>query len=266
MKKAYALRNTVATRLRAAGCVFAEDEAALLLSEAKDEAHLSAMVERRVEGLPLEQVMGWAVFCGLRVTVAPGVFVPRRRSELLVYEAAKLARPDDIVVDVGCGSGALGMALRATAPGIKLYATDIEMAAVACARGNLRGAGQVFRGDLLAGLPDGLRGRVNLILANAPYVPTGSLQFMPAEARLYEPQITLDGGADGHDVQRRVAAAARDWLAADGKIIMETSERQAAETTAILAAQGFKARIVRRARLDATVVIARKAARRPIQC
>ena len=86
--------SLIVSRLRAAGCVFAEDEARLLMSTARTPDELDAMVDQRVAGLPLEQVLGWAEFCGLRITVAPGVFVPRRRTEFLVRQAALLARGD----------------------------------------------------------------------------------------------------------------------------------------------------------------------------
>ncbi|MGH3716164.1 MAG: putative protein N(5)-glutamine methyltransferase, partial [Micromonosporaceae bacterium] len=100
-------------RLRAAGCVYAEDEADLLLAGAASPAELAAMVEQRVGGLPLEHVLGWVEFAGIRVGVAPGVFVPRRRTELLVREAvaALSAQPRPAtVVDLCCGCGALGAA------------------------------------------------------------------------------------------------------------------------------------------------------------
>jgi release factor glutamine methyltransferase len=106
----------VIIRLRAAGCVFAEDEARLLISAARTPAELDAMVARRTAGLPLEQVLGWAEFCGLRIAVAPGVFVPRRRTEFLVRQAAELARPGAVIVDLCCGAGAIGAALAAAVP------------------------------------------------------------------------------------------------------------------------------------------------------
>src|SRR5205823_3627717 len=108
--------SVIAARLTAAGCVFAEEEARLLLSSAGNEDDLATMVEQRVAGMPLEQVLGWAQFCGLQIAVAPGVFVPRRRTELLVREAAAVIRPNAIVVDVCCGSGAVGAALATTSP------------------------------------------------------------------------------------------------------------------------------------------------------
>ena len=255
-------RSTVVSRLRAAGCVFAEDEARLLFGAATTPAELDALIEQRVAGLPLEQILGWAEFCGLRIAVEPGVFVPRRRTEFLVERAAALAAPGAVVVDMGCGSGAIGTALLTLADGIELHATDIDPAAVACARRNVTArGGHVYGGDLFAPLPRALRGRVDVLVANAPYVPTGEVEQMPPEARLHEPRVALDGGADGLDVQRRVIAEAPRWLAPDGHVLIETSVRQAQRTASAMADAGLLARVERSEELSATVVIGRAAPR-----
>jgi release factor glutamine methyltransferase len=199
--------------LRAAGCVFAEDEADVLGSAAADEAALEAMVRRRAAGEPLEQVVGFADFCGARVRLRPGVFVPRVRSELLVRRGAATAAaagPGAVVVDLCCGSGALGMAVHARAPQSTVYAADSDPTAVACAKDNL--GDRVYQGDLFNALPDDLRGRVDVLLANVPYVATRHLPLLPAEARDHELRTALDGGPDGLDVFRRVIAAAPEWL------------------------------------------------------
>jgi release factor glutamine methyltransferase len=248
--------SVIVTRLRAAGCVFAEDEAQLLISEARTAAELAEMVERRVSGLPLEYILGWAEFCGLRIAVDPGVFVPRQRTEFLVDEAAALTKSGAVVLDLCCGSGALGVALAAAVDGIELYAADIESAAVACARRNLAAiGGRVFEGDLFEPLPGALRGRIDILMCNTPYVPTDAIEMMPPEARDYEPHVTLDGGADGLDVQRRVAASAQQWLAPGGHLLVETSEEQAPQTVAIFARNGLVPRIASSEELYATVVI-----------
>ncbi|SDY04652.1 release factor glutamine methyltransferase [Saccharopolyspora shandongensis] len=232
--------------------MFAEDEARLLLSAAADPTELSGMVQRRVDGLPLEQVLGWAEFCGLRISVDPGVFVPRRRTEFLVEQAAVLARPSSVVVDLCCGSGAVGAALAARLP-VELYAADVDPAAVRCARRNI--TGEVFEGDLYRALPVALRGRVEVLVVNAPYVPSDEVDLMPPEARLHEPQVALDGGADGLDVQRRVAAAAPEWLAPGGHLLIETSRRQAPHTAELFADAGLVPSVAGCEELDATVVV-----------
>jgi release factor glutamine methyltransferase len=217
------------------------------------------MVGRRAEGVPLEHVLGWAEFCGVRVAVDPGVFVPRPRTEILVRQAAALAGPGAVVVDLCCGSGAVGAALAAILDLSELHAVDIDPAAVACARGNVFAAGgHVHQGDLYAPLPPGLRGRVDLLLANAPYVPTEAIGLLPAEARVHEPRAALDGGPDGLDVVRRVAAGAARWLAPEGHLLVETSGRQAPHALETVTAAGLVARVVHSSELDATVVVGTK--------
>lgn len=247
--------------LRAAGCVFAEEEAALLIDAAAGPGDLDARVARRVAGEPLEQILGWAEFCGLRVLVEPTVFVPRRRTELVVREAARLVGPGGVVVDLCCGTGAVGLAVAATVSGVglqrvELHAADVDPAAVRCARRNLEPVGgHVHEGDLDAPLPADLRGRVDVITANAPYVPTDEVAFMPSEARDHEARVALDGGADGLDLHRRIAALAPGWLRPGGHLLIETSERQATRTAGALARHGLDAHVVTDEDLDATVVV-----------
>ena len=245
-------------RLRAAGCVLAEQEAALLVEAAPSATELESMVARRVAGEPLEYVVGWAEFCGLRMVVEPGVFVPRHRTELLVDKAARLLHgvTAPVVLDLCCGSGALGAALAARRP-VELHAADVDPAAVRCARVNVAGAGgHVFEGDLFDPLPRDLLGRVDVLLANVPYVPTDDIALMPPEARDHELRVTLDGGADGLDVMRRVSAGAPLWLAAGGHVLVESSERQAEAMCAVLAADGLVPRVVHDPDAGATVVVA----------
>jgi release factor glutamine methyltransferase len=252
------------SRLRAAGCVYAEDEARLLHSAARTPADLVAMVDRRVAGVPLEQVLGWAEFCGLRIAVDPGVFVPRRRTEFLVQQAAELGRraagsgavPRSVVVDLCCGSGAVGAALAAALERVELHAVDIDPAEVRCARRNLADAGgHVYEGDLYEPLPTTLRGRVHILVAITPYVPSEAIRLMPPEARLHEPRVALDGGADGLDVLRRVTTVAPLWLAPGGHLLTETSERQAPQAAAAMADNGLIPQVVGSDDLGATVVI-----------
>ena len=227
------------------------------MSAAGSPAELDAMVSRRAAGEPLEQVVGWAEFCGLRIAVAPGVFVPRRRTEFLVRQAIALARPGAVIVDLCCGAGAIGAALAAAVERAEVHAADIEPAAVRCARQNLP-AGRVYSGDLYEPLPAGLRGRVQIVAANVPYVPTAEIGYLPPEARVHEPASALDGGQDGLDVLRRVAAGAPAWLAPGGHLLSETSERQAQLAEEVLAAAGLTARVVSSVDQDATVVIGRR--------
>ena len=227
------------------------------MSAARTPAELDAMVARRAGGLPLEQVLGWAEFCGLRIAVAPGVFVPRRRTEFLVRQAAALARTADVIVDLCCGAGAVGAALAAVLDRAEVHAADIDPVAVRCARLNLP-EGHVYQGDLYEPLPVSLRGRVTVLAANVPYVPTGEIGFLPPEAREHEPRAALDGGADGLDILRRIAAGAPGWLAPGGHLLIETSERQIPRAAAAFTASGLAARVARSADLDIAVVIGRR--------
>ncbi|MCX4526586.1 MULTISPECIES: putative protein N(5)-glutamine methyltransferase [unclassified Streptomyces] len=245
-------------RLRAAGCVFAEEEADLLVAAATDDGHLAELLARRIDGEPLEMVVGWAEFCGLRMEVGEGVFVPRRRSEFLAHEAAALTpRAGAVVVDLCCGVGALGAAVAdRVGGGAELHAADIDPAALAYARRNVAPyGGRVHEGDLYGALPASLRGRVDVLVVNAPYVPTGEVGLLPPEARDHEPLVSLDGGPDGLDLHRRIAAGAAHWLAPGGHLLIETSERQSPATSAALAAAGLKVRTATSDELYATVVI-----------
>lgn len=251
-------RTGIVARLRAAGCVFAEQEAELLLAGAGTRADLAAMVARRVAGWPLEHVLGRVRFCGLDLTLTPGVFVPRPRSGLLVRTAiALLSGRAATVVDLCCGCGAIGAAVADGAPApVRLHAADVDPAAVACARRNLaRYRGRVHLGDMFAALPSDLRGDVDVLVANVPYVPTGELGLLPREARQHEPRLALDGGADGLDVLRRLVTGASQWLSPHGRLLVETSQRQAPEAASIVRQAGLTSEVVRDDELDATVVV-----------
>ncbi len=235
--------------------MFAEEEARLLLEAAATPAELDVLVRRRVIGEPLEVILGWAEFCGLRVRVDAGVFVPRQRTRFLVDLAAGLARPGAVVVDLCCGTGAIGAAIAARVDGIELSCADVDPNAVRCARLNVGPGAHVYEGDLYDALPDSLRGRVDVLVVNAPYVPTDEIALMPPEARDHEPRHALDGGADGVEIHRRVAAGARTWLAPGGSLLIETSEEQAPVTARAMADQGLVPSVSTSEELYCTVVV-----------
>lgn len=246
--------DAVVARLRAAGCVFAEAEAGLLVAEAIDRRQLTGMVERRVTGEPLETILGWVEFCGLRIGVSPGVFVPRRRTEFLVEHAARRLTARDAVLDLCCGCGAIGMALVARLPGIELHAVELDPVAASCARRNLDAAATVYVGDLFAPLPAAMHHQFAVIAANVPYVPTDDIATMPPEAREHEPAAALDGGPDGLDLVRAVAATAPIWLAPGGALLIETSIFQADHAAEILDFAGLTPAVLHDGALGATVV------------
>lgn len=242
--------DPLVARLRSAGCVFADDEAALLRAAAGGSA-LDSLVERRVAGEPLEHVLGWVHFAGRRIAVTPGVFVPRRRTELLAQAAAAALPAGGVAVDLCCGAGAVAAVLADRAG--EVHAVDIDGAAVACARRNLAG-GRVYQADLFAPLPGALHGRVDVVAANAPYVPSDAIGAMPREAREHEPLVALDGGADGLDIARRIVAGAPAWLAPGGWLLVETSTAQAAPLAAAFIAAGLSAEVLRDDERAATIV------------
>jgi release factor glutamine methyltransferase len=268
------VRETVArvTReLAAAGCVSAAAEARWLVEEAADPRALRAMVARRAAGEPLQYVVGWAPFGRLRLQVGPGVFVPRPETEGLADRAATRLRaaaarrgpgnpegrggPGDpkgvprrngprsvrpVAVDLCTGSGAIACFLAAEVPGARVLATELDPAALAWARPNtdLHGV-ELLAGDLDAPLPVELAGRVDVLCANVPYVPSGAIPTLPRDVRDHEPRLALDGGPDGLDVLRRVAAVAGRWLAPGGFLLCEIGEDQGEAAAALLAEAGL---------------------------
>lgn len=254
----------VIVALRRAGCVFAEDEAALLLDAAADDPdRLDVLIAQRVSGIPLEYLLGWVEFRGVRVGVRPGVFVPRQRTAFLVEQAVECVAPGTprpCVVDLCCGCGALGLTaateLAARGCDVELVAADIDPVAVACARENLAAlSAPVFGGDLFDALPSDLRGRIDILLANTPYVPSARVAQLPPEAREYEPLAALDGGVDGLDVFRRVAQGAAAWLAPGGTVLVETGAGQVDTACSVFATHGLVPRVAESEEHYATVIV-----------
>ncbi len=250
-------RDALAARLRAAGSVFAEDEADLLLEAGDgDPVRLRALVQRRLAGDPLEVVLGWAAFDGHRVRVAAGVFVPRARTAVVVEQAARRLHRYDRVVDLCCGAGAISVALLGRVGALDLVAADVDPDATDVAAENIGDRGIVVTGDLFAPLPERFREAVDVIAVNAPYVPSGEVATMPSEARDHERLVALDGGADGLDVHRRIADGAGAWLRPGGAVVIEVSAAQSAASAALFAAAGFTVAVERDDEVDGTCVVA----------
>ena len=214
--------------LRAAGCVYAEDEAGAIWETYDDASLRASAVADRATGRPLEQVVGWAEFGPVRVALAPGVFVPRRRAEAILGPAVALKPDARIVADLGCGAGALAASLAVLLPSAEVHGVDIDEAALECARRT--GGFQVHHGSWWNGLPPELKGRVDLAVAYLPHVPTSRLTQIHGDFRANEPALSVDGGPDGLAPLRAVLADADDWLALDGAFVTLLARNQAATT------------------------------------
>ena len=252
---------------RLEGELVAHDAKSLAVEAVDDTMILAYLIEPGRAGYELDDL---AAEYGLELIPEPEA---EEETAALVRQAAGPGggepAPPAVIVDLCCGSGAVGAALAATLGRVELYAVDVDPAAVRCARRNVASAGgQVYQGDLYGPLPARLQGHVDVLAANVPYVPTEEVGLLPPEARDHEPRVALDGGADGLDILRRVTAAAPGWLAPGGHLLFETSERQAPQAVAAAARAGLIPRVARSGRLNATVVIGTRPARlapRPIR-
>lgn len=238
------VNDALVSRLRAAGCVFADEEAAALRGVAAGEDELERMTARRLSGEPLEVVVGFASFGGLRIPLVAGVFVPRLRTELVARLAVQAAPPSSIVVDLCCGSGAIAAAIASGRPDLTVWAADIDPAAATLAATTLAAYGATaIVSDMDDALPASLVGSVAVVASCPPYVPTREVALMPLEARAHEPILALDGGPDGVSLQARVFEAAKRLLAPDGVCIVETSEHLLDATLAAAATAGLTTRV-----------------------
>ena len=252
-------RCRVTAALRGAGSVWAEEEAALLVEAARTSGELEALLARRVAGEPLETVLGWVAFLGRRLTVAPGVFVPRRRTELLARTTLARVAADQVVVEMCCGVAPVAALLEGSTA--QVHAADMSQSALACAALNAPSA-RLHLGDLFDALPGDLAGRIDVLVANAPYVPTDRIAAMPMEARDHEPHLALDGGDDGVDVHRRLARESQAWLAPGGVVLIETSRDLLPLTLGALDGAGLVTSAVRDDEVRGCVAVAVSAAGR----
>ncbi|NNC90870.1 MAG: peptide chain release factor N(5)-glutamine methyltransferase [Acidimicrobiia bacterium] len=189
----------------------------------------NALVERRLGGEPLQYIEGTVQFGPVEVAVDRRALIPRPETEVLWERAvAALSTADEntVIVDMGTGSGALALALKNAFPVARVYATDIDPGAVELARSNVADAGvTVFAGDLFAALPFGMRGHVDLLISNPPYVAED--EALPSEVRDYEPARALFAGPRGDEVLERIAEQAFYWVKPGGWVFLEIGESQA---------------------------------------
>jgi release factor glutamine methyltransferase len=232
-------RTSLVDALTRAGSVDPGAEAEALLEAADDGVgSIGELLARRVAGEPLEWITGWVRFCGIRVLVDVGVFVPRPQTEALAKRAVELLPADGVAVDLCTGSGAIASVLGWERPRATMYATDVDPAAIACAR---RNGVEALLGDLDEPLPHALRERVDVVTAVVPYVPTEELHLLPRDVLAHEPARALDGGPGGTAVLERAARATARWLRPGGTVLLELGGDQADQLSATMADAGLTA-------------------------
>ncbi len=206
-------------QLASAGFLAAGAEAEQLMAFAGDDAPVLAhAVERRLTGEPLAWITGSTLFCGHRIMVDPGVYVPRGFSEQLAERAVTLLPPAGTAIDVCTGTGAVARTLAAARPHARVTATDLDPAAVACARANHVDA---FVGDLFEGLPQDLEHSADVVIGVVPYVPTDELVRLQRDTFAFETHLAYDGGEGGLTLLRRVIAEAPRFLRPGGALLLE---------------------------------------------
>ncbi|HCG57245.1 MULTISPECIES: methyltransferase [Brevibacterium] len=246
---------SVAAHLRHAGCVFAEDEARILIQAAQEsssdtadrEATLTGLTARRVAGEPLEQVVGWVEFAGQRLAVAPNVFVPRQRTTLLAKQSVRAVREAGAgarFLEAFCGVGPVAASVLRASPEAEIHIGDRDESTLACARRNIGPHGEYHLLNCLDGLPQHLAGSFDVISAVPPYVPDAAAMFLPREARDHETSAALFGGADGLDLVRRLIGESHQWLSPGGVVLIECGIEQQHTAVEFAATAGFSASIV----------------------
>jgi release factor glutamine methyltransferase len=226
--------------------------------DAREARMFGRAICQRCTGTPVQHLTGEQAFRGITVEVRPGVFVPRPETEILVEHAlATLGdREDPVVVDAGTGSGAIALAIKDERPDATVFGTDLSGEAVELARANAARLGldvTVVDGDLLEPLPADLRGWVDLIVSNPPYVPADEIDDLPAEVRA-DPRLALAGGTEIH---RRLAEQASRWLRSGGALAVEIDARHGQEVTDLLSPRFARVRLERDLAGRDRVVLAR---------
>lgn len=213
-------------------------EAQWICEAAPDEQTALAMAERRAQGEPLQYVLGTAQFRHLELEVGPGVFIPRPETELVADRAMELLPHGGTLVDLGTGSGAIALAVAHERPDATVFATEADPGAYPWAVRNRDRLGlevEMVQGDLFDGLPEDLRGAIDVVVSNPPYVSTDRRDILPIDVREHEPERALYGGGDGMLVVTRLARDARGWLRPGGWLVLEMGAQQQQDMTTLLA-------------------------------
>ena len=223
------------------------------LTPAETEA-FRELIKRRGQREPLQYIVGSCSFCGLEIAVNRHALVPRPETELLAEQGWKFlnelsvsgrqpsASTPPAALDFGTGTGCIAIALAVKCPGVHIYATDIshealDLAAQNAARHDTAGSIQFLHGDGFAALPDKILS--DLIISNPPYIPSAEIETLQPEVRDHDPRSALDGGPDGLDFFRKLAAGSRRFLKSDGRIMLEFGDGQAASVQKIFQEQNW---------------------------
>jgi release factor glutamine methyltransferase len=207
------------------------------------------VVRRRAAGEPLQQILGMTEFYSHPFQVAPGVFIPRPETERLVEESVPLLAPDDhrllapVALEIGCGSGIIGICLALEVPRLTVHASDINPRAVELSRHNAHLLGVDARvtchqGTRFEPFPEHLRGKVDLVVSNPPYVRREDIAGLAVEVAAHDPHEALDGGPDGLVFYRAIASEMGKWLRPGGHVAVEIGDDQGAQVRDIFAASG----------------------------
>jgi len=230
-------RDALAALLAGAGFVAADDEAEELIGRADgDPVLLDSLVDRRLKGEPLAWITGRTSFCGLKIGVDPGVYVPRWQSEPLVRRAVSRLPPRGVAIDICTGAGAIAKTLAERRPGALVVATDIDERAVACASAN---GVECFEGDLFDPLPQWLEYKVDVIVGVVPYVPTEALGLLSRDTFVFESTRSYEGGPGGTRILRRVLVDSLRFLKQGGALLLELGGEQADALEGDLALLGY---------------------------
>lgn len=205
-------------------------------------AHFDAMLERRTKGEPLQYVLGSWGFRSLDVHVDRRVLIPRPETEIVVERALEVidALSARTVVDLGTGSGVIGLSIAMERTGVTVWATDASTDALDVTRANLAGVGRpaarvrVVHGDWFEALPPELRGAVDVIVSNPPYV--AEADELPTEVSDWEPRAALVAGPSGLESIEHILRGAPQWLTSRGAVVLEIGETQGDAATASAAA------------------------------
>ena len=230
-------RGSLAALLSGAGFVASEDEADELLARAGGQVELlDSLIGRRLAGEPLAWIIGSTSFCGLEISVAPGVYVPRWQSEALTRRAVERLPTTGVAIDLCTGTGAIAKTLATARPGARVVASDVDERAVACAVVN---GVDAYCGDLFTPLSHKLEGCADVVVGVVPYVPTAALPLLPGDTFSFETPLSYDGGRDGSDILRRVLLDSPRFLRRGGALLLELGGEQADALADDLARLGY---------------------------